>query len=416
MFACLHAAGNPELLVECARQFSPRVERTNADTVLLDISGLGPLFGEPREIAEALANRVGIPANIAVAADADAAMHAARGIRGITVIAPGQEAKALAELPVNLLPGNPDTAALLDSWGIRTFGQLAALPPLGVAARLGDEGTALQRLARGEAARQLRAEVDPLLFEEELELDYPVELLEPLSFLMARLLHDLCGRLTARGLAANEIRLVLTLENAPPHACRLNLPVPMRDSLAFLKLLQLELEARPPGAAVLKIHLSLGHVPPRTLQHGLFLPLSPTPEKLEITLARLGNLLGVENVGTPELLDTSRPDSFRMNRFAALTETVKEVSPGEEGLVLRRYRPRKYAQVMLREDRPAHVASMRIQGKVLACAGPWRSSGDWWKREPWDQKEWDVALSDGALYRIHEDVRTGRWFVEGNYD
>jgi protein ImuB len=417
MFACLHASGNTDLLLECARQFSPRIEQTAPDTVLIDISGLGQLFGSPSDIADALANRVGLPANIAVASDADAAVHAARGFRGVTVIAPGEEARVLAPLPLNLLPGSPETAEVLDAWGIRTFGQLAGLPPLGIAARLGDEGTHLQRLARGEAGRQLHTVLDPLLFEEELELDYPVELLEPLSFLFSRLLNDLCARLASRALAANELRLLLTLENAPAHACKLSLPVPMRDPIAFLKLLQLELSARPPGGPILKIRLAMGHVPPRTQQHGLFLPLSPEPEKLEITLSRLANLLGVENVGTPELLDTHRPDSFRMNRFAALASAVSAPdAKEEEQLVLRRYRPRKHAQVLMRENRPVHVATMHIQGKVMACAGPWRSSGDWWKQEPWDHQEWDVALSDGALYRIHEDLLTSRWFVEGSYD
>ncbi|MCU1261271.1 MAG: nucleotidyltransferase/DNA polymerase involved in repair-like protein, partial [Bryobacterales bacterium] len=338
------------------------------------------------------------------------------GIPGVTVIELGEEARVLAPLPLNLLPGQAETAEVLDAWGIRTFGQLAALPPLGVAARLGEEGTHLQRLARGEAGRQLHAIADPLLFEEEMDLDYPVELLEPLSFLLSRLLNDLSARLASRALAANEVRLALTLENALAHTCKLSLPVPMRDPMAFLKLLQLELSARPPGAPILKIRLALGHVPPRTQQHGLFLPLSPEPEKLEITLARLSNLLGAGNVGTPELLDTHRPDSFRMNRFAAMAGPGAELSKDEEPLVLRRYRPRKYAQVLLRENRPAHVTSMQIQSKVVACAGPWRSSGDWWMREPWDQEEWDVALSDGALYRIHEDLRTSRWFVEGSYD
>src|SRR5580658_2161167 len=137
MYACLHAAGNPALLVECARYFSPRIEETSSDTVLFDVRGLGFLIGGPCEIARAIENRAGIPVDIAIAADPDAAIIAARGIRGITVIAPGDEAAILSRLPLNLLPGSPETAELLDAWGIRTLGELAMLPPLGVAARLG---------------------------------------------------------------------------------------------------------------------------------------------------------------------------------------------------------------------------------------------------------------------------------------
>src|SRR5580704_4809572 len=224
MYACLHASGNTALLVECARHFSPRIEETSSDTVLFDVRGLGALIGGAHDIARAIENRAGFPVDIAIASDPDAAILAARGIRGTTVVAPGEEAAVLSRLPLNLLPGSSETADLLDAWGIRTLGELAMLPPLGVAARLGPEGTYLQHLAQGRAGRQLRPMEDPLLFEEEFELDDPVELMEPLSFLMARLLNDLCARLSARSLATDEIRFALTLDNAPGHRCVLRLP------------------------------------------------------------------------------------------------------------------------------------------------------------------------------------------------
>jgi len=416
VYACLHAAGNPALLVECARQFSPHIEEISDDTVLLDIRGLGRMFMGSEEIAAALVNRAGLAVDVAIASDADAAVFAARGIRGITVIPPGREADVLAPLTLNLLPGSPETAGILNAWGIRTFGEFAALPPLGVAARLGSEGTYLQNLALGQGGRQLNPIESPLQFEEELELDDPVELLEPLAFLLSRLLNNLCARLISRALATDQVQLSLTLENAAPHECVLRLPVPMRDSKTLLKLLQLELDARPPVAPVLKIRLLLKPVKPRTQQHGLFLARSPEPAKLEITLARLCNLLGAENVGTPALLDTHRPDAFRMNRFAPCRVQAEAPLPTSATLVLRRYRPPQHAQVLIRDEKPVHVAAAPARGKVVECVGPWRTSGAWWLRDAWDQDEWDVALSDGALYRIHEDRRTGRWFLEGSYD
>ena len=74
--------------------------------------------------------------------------------------------------------------------------------------------------------------------------------------------------------------------------------------------------------------------------------------------------------------------------------------------------------VSVRTDRPALAG-----GRVQAAAGPWRTSGEWWKtpagaqpasqprRAGWNRDEWDVALSDGGRYRIFEDRDTGRWFV-----
>jgi protein ImuB len=416
MYACLHATGNPELLVECARHFSPRIEETSPDTVLFDVRGLSSLIGSPEAIAVAIQNRAGIPVNIAISADPDAAIFAARAIHGATVIPPGEEGAVLRKLPLNLLPGSPDIAELLDAWGIRTLGELAALPPLGVAARLGPEGTYLQHLAQGRAGRQLRPLEDPLQFSDELELDDPVELLEPLAFLLARILNGLCARLASRALSTDEIRLTLTLENAPEHRCTLRLPVPIADGATLLKLLQLELAARSPSAPVLKLRIELNPIKPRIQQHGLFIARSPEPEKLEITLSRISNLVGSENVGTPELLDTNRPDSFRMARFSAAAYRTDPAPCPCEVLTLRRYRPPQIAQIRVEAESPAHISTAIVRGRIIAAAGPWRSSGDWWQSQPWDHSEWDIAVTGGALYRIHEDLRTGRWFLEGNYD
>jgi protein ImuB len=57
-----------------------------------------------------------------------------------------------------------------------------------------------------------------------------------------------------------------------------------------------------------------------------------------------------------------------------------------------------------------------IRGKIVQQAGPWRTSGDWWTTDPWARDEWDIELTNGALYRIYCDTQTGRWFIEGSYD
>jgi protein ImuB len=317
---------------------------------------------------------------------------------------------------VNLLPGSADIADNLTAWGIRTFGQFAALPPHGVAARLGAEGTRLHRLARGEGIRHIRPFEDALEFDEEVEPDHPVELLEPLLFLLARALKELCAQLNALSLATDEIRLTLALENRDPHVLTLRLPVPMCDEQTFLKLLQLNLSDHPPGAPVLKLHLRLNPVKPRSQQHGLFIPRSPEPAKLEITLSRLYHLLSSEHVGTPEVLDTYRPDAFRMNRFTAAL--VHDLAPPDvtHALALRRIRPPLYADVRVQQGKPMHIDAPAVRGEVIVSAGPWRSSGDWWKTDVWDCAEWDVLLKDGLLCRVLEDLSTGRWFVTGYYD
>jgi protein ImuB len=302
----------------------------------------------------------------------------------------------------------------LERWGIRRFHDLAALPPLGIAERLGPEGLRLRELARGEADRKLLPIEEPARFEDELELEYPVDLLEPLAFLLARLLGGLCTRLATRALATNELTLRLKLENRTEHERVLRLPVPSLEAKAFLKLMQLDLAAHPPAAPVVHLWMGMNPVKPRAAQSGLFAPAAPEPVKLELTLARIRAIVGEGNVGSPELLDTHRPDAFRMAQIGADARPVPS-RPGElPHMAFRFFRPARSARVTLDSGRPIFVAAEGVRGKVLDFAGPWRSSGDWWTASPWSRDEWEIALGDGAFYRLYCDPKG--WFVEGSYD
>ena len=412
MFACLHGKGNLQAL---ALEFSPLVERTAADTVTLDVSGLYRLFGLPQEIAAALARRareVGIEAGIALASNPDAAICAARGFAGVNVIPHGDEAKFLASLPVGLLAPSPELAETLERWGIRRFHELGSLPPLGIAERLGAEGLRLRELARGEAERKLVPVEDAERFEDALELEYPVELLEPLAFLLARLINGLCTRLATRALAADELRLRLKLEAGGAHERTLRLPAPSVDAKAFLKLWQLELEAHPPARPVMAVRMEANPVKPQAAQNGLYVPAAPEPVKLELTLARIRAIVGETRAGSPELLDTHRPEGWRMASLRPAAAARGRSTAAR--LALRMFRPPKMARVTLAAGQPGFVAAAGIRGKVLEFAGPWRSSGDWWTAEAWSRDEWDIALSDGVLYRLYCEERG--WFVEGSYD
>ena len=280
MFASFHGTGN---LAALAFEFSPTVEQSAADTVALDASGLDRLFGLAQDVAVAMSRRAaepGVKANIALASNPDAAICAARGFAGVSIIPYGDEAKFLGTLPVSLLSPSPELQETLERWGIRHLQELAALPPLGIAERLGPEGLRLRELARGEANRKLLPIAEPLLFEDEIELEYSVELLEPLAFLLARLINGLCTRLATRALATDELRLRLKLENRPTHERTLRLPVPSLDAKAFLKLLQLDLEAHPPTAPVEHVRLEVNPVKPQASQTGLFVLAAPEPVSL----------------------------------------------------------------------------------------------------------------------------------------
>ena len=434
-------------LLDCAQLFSPRIEDAGCDTIILDLAGMESLFGPLPKIAHDIARRAsdfGFEANVAVATNPDAAVIAARGFPGVTVIAQGKEAEWLGSLPVEVLfadGSDPDRAQILDTlsrWGIRNLRALSSLPEVALSERLGQEGVRLQQLARGATSRTLVPVELPLVFEEAIELEHPLVLLEPLAFLLARMLEQLCARLNARALATQEIRLQLELDNGSHTKTfhrTLRLPIPLLDEKIFLKLLQLDLNAHPPGAPIATIHLSAEPVRPRAAQNGLFLPPSPEPEKLELTLARIASIVGENKVGAVQMMDTHHPQAFQMRRFvpeesrpqtsAAKAENLPPSCPqSKDGMVtaLRIFRSPAFATVSMRDGVPARITCPKrkqIDGEILWGAGPWRSSGDWWEREGWSRDEWDIAVQQECgivLYRLVRDLLSGRWFVEGTYD
>ena len=471
-------------LLDCAQSFSPCVEDAACDTALLDLRGMASLFGSAGKISRGIADRaleLGLQVNVAIASNPDAALLAARGFSGISLIPAGKEAEQLGQLPIEVLfserlEGEGKTSAVafletLQRWGIRNLHAFAALPAVALSERLGQEGLQLQQLARGAVSRNLVPVEVPLVFEEAIELEHPIVLLEPLAFLLNRLLEQLCARLGSRALATQALRLALGLSNdvgaedefdnvgitsedesgpekpssftrAPSrgrlseHDYRqtkfvrtLSLPLPMLDPKIFLKLLQLDLNAHPPGAPIMTIHLAAEPARPRSAQGGLFLPPSPEPEKLELTLARIAGIVGEQRVGALELLDTHHPKGFRMRRFVA---EVARKAPHKRSVdaeeaqsavtALRRFRPPLRASVSLENGQPVRVACPKrkeAQGEVLWKAGPWRFSGDWWEREAWSRDEWDLALKNGeavSFYRLVHDLLAGTWFLEGMYD
>ncbi len=424
MFACLHVPEMPSsqeaTLIECALAFSPVVERTAPDAVTLEFDGTARLFGAPEQAARRMAQHAaaaGLRARVGVAADPDTALLVARGYPGITIVPPGDEAQWLAPLPVEVLVPPPEIAFKLALWGVRTVGELATLPERGLAERLGAEGIRLQTLARGRSQRPLVPLVRSDEFEETIELEHPVALLEPLLFLVAQLIRQLCERLRERALAVHELELELALQDGSKHARRHRLPVPMLSSRSFLKLFQLDLEAHPPRAPVCALRLHAVPAAPRSVQQGLFIPREPEAEKLELTLARLGNLVGEGRVGAPEAVDTHRPDAFRLKRF--VVAEARSPGPSREiavALALRRFRPPRPARVVEQEGRPRLLLAQGVHGRVVKVSGPWRISGDWWTADAYAREEYDVALADGGLYRIYRDLVRGGWFVAGSYD
>jgi len=516
MFACLYVpppsamrgasppagqAHDIAALIDVARMVSPRVAARSTCQVVLDVEGLERLVGDPRAIGERLhqaaSDRGIVPVRVAVAGTCTAALLLAAARAGVTVAAAGEEAEALAPLPLRTLavlaaeerearsqkpegerreargerelapsaqplaPG-PQPLAVLSRWGLRTLGELTALPAADLSERLGQDGIRWQRLARGEDTGPLVPAPEEEPFEASLQLEWPIAELEPLSFVLTRLLDPLCQRLERRDRAAALLHLRLRLVTRDLHLRSLQLPAPMRDPRVLRTLLLLDLESHPAPAGIDAVTLSIDPAPGRIVQESLLTRALPAPELVSTLVARLQALMGEGRCGSPVTVDSYRPGAFAMRPFVveqgqkqegerreargerreaggergfsnpeSRIPNPGELAPSPQPLApgLRRFRLPIPARVLIDGLRPISVRTDRpalAGGRVQAAAGPWRTSGEWWKtpaapadaqpltpprRAGWNRDEWDVALSDGGLYRIFEDRDTGRWFV-----
>lgn len=441
MFAALVAPSIPAAaIIDVARAFTPRFEQVGP-LVLLDAGGLSRLFGSPQDLgthlSEALAKHGhgGTAPRVAVASTQTAAALLALGRPGLTVVELGQEEKALAPLSVSVLDryeklkelrtGENRHLEVLTKWGIRTLGAFAAIAGPEVFERLGDHGLQWQALARGVDARPLVPWVDEVPFEAALELEWPIEGLEPLSFVLARLFEPLSERLEQADRGAAVIHTSLRLTTKRVHARTLPLPSPMRDPKTLRTLVLLDLETHPPDAPIDSVRVFIEPTPGRVTQWTLLERAQPAPEQVSTLVARLSALMGDTHVGSPRLTDTWKPGAFEMADFQVLECSSAEVleckeKDGTIGSALRRFRFPIPTRVQVQEGRPIRVATDRqgfSSGAIVQSAGPWRTSGEWWQEgQAWDRDEWDVAMADGTIYRLVVERGVGQWFLEGIVD
>ena len=233
---------------------------------------------------------------------------------------------------------------------------MAALPQKALIARIGQTGYQLQELARGEYQHLLVPVASPAdaVLSESTELEHPVDLLEPLLFLLGRMLEQIIARASERALAIACVETRLVLEGASPNEHRriVRPALPEYNHHTLLKLIQLDLEMHPPQASVVGLYMQAQPARPQTGQQGLFVPQTPEAGHLEILLARLRKLLGEDRVGAPELLDSHRADAFRMAPFLPNTSTsLQTAAAGIHVSALRILRPPHAVRVEMKDSR-----------------------------------------------------------------
>ncbi len=439
-------------VLEMALTISPRVEEMTPGLLLADLAGLP----DPHRSARALlrgAEMLGLPGNVGVSMNRFVAECAARTQAGVTHVFPGQESAFLHVLPVSYLPLDEGAQQTFVRWGIRTMGAFAALPDREVAERLGVRGSEWLRMARGHHDAVFQAHAEEEEFTAQTDFEWQVADVEPLAFTLSDLLTRLCQRLQRKALAVGKLRIGLKLASGNWYERELLLPTAHTDVSTFVTLARLELSAHRPGEPIEGLRVTIEPAPRRTAQGSLFEPVQPSPEKLDVTLARLHNLVGGNDasasssanasarssgeglrtqcrVGSPEVADTHRYDASAVQPYAppaSMRSSAQRAGRNSQPvppipaaitlrMALRCLRPAPEAEVRIAYARPVHVCAQGLcNGAVDVAAGPWRLGSEWWTDSAWDFEEWDVTIGR-QIYRIRCELPDLLWRVAGVYD
>lgn len=430
---------------------SPNIEDTAPGLCTADVSGLAPAQRESTaHHAVSTLAQLGLPATAGLAPTPLLALYAARAAftRSLsrnpsrsfscpsallfaertkneneererfdgTVLLVTNPSSFLAPLPLSAADPPPELAAVFDSWGLRTLGDLTALPRDEIVRRFGAEGLAFYQRASGGSPRPLHLLTPAQTFTAAMELENEIETLEPLLFLLRRFLDRLTLELRASQHVAAELHLTLKLEDDTQHTRDFRLPEPTADVDILFRTLYTHLESLHTDASICALELRLNPARPLVRQQGLFDTGLRDPHGFAETLARISVLVGPDRIGTPQLQDTHRPDS------AKLTPPLSGIPPAADsplhpplGLPLRRFRPPLPARVEFTDGCPTYLWTDNISGEITFRSSAFPSSGEWWQRDrAWSRTEWDIALAPGGLYRLLLTADT--YFLEGEYD
>jgi protein ImuB len=203
-----------ERVIAAVTGFCPSVEAVQPGLCAFAARGPARYFGGDARLAglviAAIAD-LGVQARVGVADGLFAALLAARGAGPVLVVPPGRTAEFLARQPVSVLADQDlvgqDLVGLLTRLGLRTLGDLAALPAGDVAGRFGAVGEIAHRLACGLGSGPAAARPPAVDLSVALEFDPPEPLSEPVVFAAKALAERMHEDLAARGLTCVRVEV-----------------------------------------------------------------------------------------------------------------------------------------------------------------------------------------------------------------
>ncbi|HJX96674.1 MAG TPA: DNA polymerase IV [Candidatus Acidoferrum sp.] len=226
-------------------KFSPIVEMVSIDEAYLDLAGTERLHGPPLAAADKLLRTItritDLPCSAGLATTrlvAKVASDQAKP-RGLVWVAPGQEARFLAQLPVRKIPGIGEvTERALRALGIETVDQLAAVAPEKLEKIFGQWGDALYRKARGGDSYEFVIDAEPKSISHNHTFGEDTNDTEALHALLSHLSQKACKRLREAGLATRTLTLTIRYVGFDTHTCAKTLSEPTQLDADIFRVFQ----------------------------------------------------------------------------------------------------------------------------------------------------------------------------------
>lgn len=414
---------------------SPWGEENGADGFFLDVAGAAHLFGgEERLLADLLhrLGRFGLPARLAVADTAGAAWALSRYRAAPSVIAPsGQEAEALAPLPIEALRLSPETRTTLRRLGFKRVGALLDKPRAPFAARFPAELLTRLDQALGRVNEPLAYIAPPPVYHSLRYLLEPIFSQEAVVAIATRLMQNLVHVLERDGVGARALRLALYRVDGAVKAFDLGLTMPTRSAAHVARLIDLKLEridgTADAGFGFEALGLAVTVTESMEARQTDLTSDFDDGDRTERVAGLIDNLrqrLGPLSVRQFEPVASHIPE--RAEALSAATGSAPSWPAADEArprplLLLPRAEPAEEVMALVPEGPPRRFRWRGVTYDITGTQGPERIAGEWWRdRAPQPTRDYYLVEDKGGhrfwLYReglYERETASPRWFVHG---
>jgi protein ImuB len=432
------AAALARLATWCER-YTPMAAADQPDGLWLDIAGCIAVFDTEAALVQDLASRLerhGIACRMAIAGSAGAAWALAHaGGKAWSILPPGQEQAALADLPVSSLRLDGGTVTGLHRLGLRTVHDLLRIPRAQITTRFG----ALPVLRLDQALGGMEEAIDwprpPIAWHERLAFVEPIGTPEDLARALSQLAERLCGRLAEQSKGGQRFvtRFFRVDEDVPQIAVTTALPV--RDAAYLTKLLREKLDTVDPGFGIEVIALEAEIVAPLQAPQAQLTDLATADitDRLAGVVDTLTNRLGSDRVSRVAPHASHVPErAVRRVPPLPVRQPSWTADPAAPRPIRLLRRPEEIEVIApVPDDPPIRFRWRGVSHRVRGAAGPERIAAEWWRGGGSDKRQADkrpetdlirdyyrVEDSDGARFWIfraglHANDRMPRWYLHG---